>query len=142
MTIRGAALATVLAVAGLSGCSSGPDAESANPTTTTAAVCASADDLRASLSGLGDVRVVQQGTAALDQAWQAVQTDWADFADAARAEHSDEVDVVQADFDAVQTRVTAAQADPTAATLGALADDVATLLQDAGALVDEVSTRC
>jgi hypothetical protein len=142
MRTRAAAVGTVFLLAGLSGCSSGSDAETAAPTSSGAAVCASADDLRGSLADLGDVQVVQQGTDAMDQAWTTVQDDWAKFADDARAQHADQVDGVQADVDAVQAAVDTARADPNAGTLGTLASEVRTLLQDAGALVDEVGATC
>jgi hypothetical protein len=142
MRTRAAAVGTVILLAGLSGCSSSSDGETAAATSSGAAVCASADDLRGSLAALGDVQVVQQGTDALDQAWTTVQDDWARFADDARAQHADEVDGVQADADAVQAAVETARADPGAGTLGALASEVQTFLKDAGALVDEVRATC
>jgi hypothetical protein len=142
MRTRAAAVGTVILLAGLSGCSSSSDGETAAATSSGAAVCASADDLRGSLAALGDVQVVQQGTDALDQAWTTVQDDWARFADDARAQHADEVDGVQADADAVQAAVDTARADPGAGTLGTLASEVQTFLKDAGALVDEVRATC
>jgi hypothetical protein len=142
MRTRAAAVGTVILLAGLSGCSSSSDGETAAATSSDAAVCASADDLRGSLAALGDVQVVQQGTDALDQAWTTVQDDWARFADDARAQHADEVDGVQADVGAVQAAVDTARADPNAGTLGTLASEVRTFLQHAGALVDEVRATC
>jgi hypothetical protein len=142
MMSRAAAVGIVFFLAGLSGCSSSSDGETAAATSSGAAVCASADDLRGSLAALGDVQVVQQGTDALDQAWTTVQDDWARFADDARAQHADEVDGVQADADAVQAAVDTARADPGAGTLGTLASEVQTFLKDAGALVDEVRATC
>jgi hypothetical protein len=142
MRTRAAAVGTVILLAGLSGCSSSSDGETAAATSSDAAVCASADDLRGSLAALGDVQVVQQGTDALDQAWTTVQDDWARFADDARAQHADEVDGVQADVGAVQAAVDTARADPNAGTLGTLASEVQTFLKDAGALVDEVRATC
>jgi hypothetical protein len=134
---------TAVVMAWLSACSSGSDPETAAAPSSSSDVCSSADDLRGSLAALGDVEVAQAGAAAeLDQAWQAVQHDWDAFADAARAEHADAVDGVQADVDGAQAAIDSAQSDPSAATLGALASAVGTFLTDAGALVDEVGTTC
>src|SRR6185503_15367047 len=44
-------------------------ASTAEVTSSTPDVCASADALRGSLAGLADVQVVQQGTDALQQSW-------------------------------------------------------------------------
>ena len=103
---------------------------------------ASADALRSSLSSLTDVQVVQEGTDSLQAAWTQVQDDWAQFADDARAEHSDDVDGVQADADAARDAVEAAVAGPSAQTLAAAGTAITAFVQNAGALVDEVRSTC
>src|ERR687894_307394 len=73
-------LAALIAVAGLAvgGCSSG---ESESPD---ASLCSSADDLRSSISDLGDVQVVEDGTEEVRQTVSEVGDDVARLADEAR----------------------------------------------------------
>jgi hypothetical protein len=146
MTRGAAVVVTVVVGAGLTGCSSDAGTESTAATAAAASsssdVCASADAFRGSLSSLADVRVVQDGTNALDEVWRTVQGDWAQLADDARGRYSDQVDGVQADADAVRSAVDTAQGDQSAQTLGAVAAAVGVFVRQAGALVDEVSSTC
>ena len=137
-----ATVVTVVVGLGLASCSSGSDSETAAATSSGPAVCASADDLRTSLSALQDVQVVEDGVDALAAAWTAVEEAWAQFADDARAEYGDQVDGVQAAADGVESALDSAQDNPSAATLGTAAAAVGVFRQDAGALVDEVRSTC
>jgi hypothetical protein len=137
-----AAAVGVVAGAVLVGCSSDGGTETSAATSSTPAVCASAADLRTSLTGLKDVDVAHQGTGALNQAWTTVQGDWTQFADDARAQHAGQVDGVQADVDAVQAALDSARTAPSAETLGAVASQVGIFLKDAGAVVDQVGSTC
>jgi hypothetical protein len=137
-----AAVVTVVVGVGLTSCSSGSSSGTAAATSSGPDVCASADDLRTSLSALQDVKVVEDGTDALDEAWTTVRSDWAQLADDARGQYAEQVDGVQADADTVQAAVDQARAAPSAQTLGSAASAVALFLQDAGALVDQVRSTC
>src|SRR4051794_4636225 len=92
----------------LAGCSSGGSDTTSAATTTTdeatsaPAVCTSTDDLQASMAGLADVQVVQDGTAALQASLATVKTDLQRVVDDARSEFSSQVDQLQSSFDAVQ----------------------------------------
>jgi hypothetical protein len=127
--------------AGLPGCSSDPGTTSA-AAPSTADICPSADALRASLTALGEVQIVQEGTDALAAMWTAVKDDWAQVADDASSQYADDVDGVQAAADAVQAAIDDAQAQPSSQTLGNAAAAVRLFLQDAGALADEVGSTC
>ena len=138
-----AGVMTLLVGSGLAACSSDADTGSSAAATSSAAdVCASADALRASLTTLADVQVVEQGTDAVQQAWTPVQDDWAQLAEDAGDQYADQVDRVEADAGAVQSAVETTQEESTAETLAAVAGAVGLFLQDANALVDEVSSRC
>ena len=137
-----AAVVAVVVGVGLASCSSGSDSGTAAATSSRPAVCSSADDLRTSLSALQDVKVVEDGTDALNEAWTTVRSDWAQLADDARGQYAEQVDGVQADADTVQAAVDQARAAPSAQTLGSAASAVALFLQDAGALVDQVRSTC
>ena len=128
--------------AGLPGCSSDAETRSSAAAPSTADVCASADDLRGSLTALGQVEVVQDGADALAAAWTAVKADWAQLADDASTEYADDVDGVQAAADDVQAALDDARSQPSAQTLGNAADTVRVFLRDAGALTDEVGSTC
>ena len=132
----------VVVGAGLASCSSDADSDSSAAAESSADVCASADSLRASLTELGDVQVVQDGTDAVQEAWATVQDDWSQLAEDARGEYRDQVDGVEADAGAVQAAIETTQEEATAQTLADVAAAVGVFLQDAGALVEEVSSTC
>jgi hypothetical protein len=129
---------------GIAGCSSGDPEPSAATASAepTADVCSSADAFRASLRSLGDVDLVAGGTDALTSAWDDVQAGWAEFADDARAEFTDQVDVVQDDADAVRAAVDTVQQGASAGAVADAATAVQAFLTDADALVEEVSATC
>ena len=142
MRTSAAGLLTLAVAGALSACSSYADTTQSAATSSSADVCGSADDLRASMSALGDVQVVQEGTDAVQQAWTTVQDDWAQLSDDAGDRYADQVDRVEADAGAVQSAVETTQEEATAQTLAAVAGAVGVFLRDAGALVDEVSSTC
>ena len=127
---------TVVLGAGLCACSSDPEADTA------ADVCASADAFRASLTELGDVQVVQEGTDAVQETWTTVQDDWAQLAEDAGDRYAEQVDRVEAAAGAVRSTVETTQEEATTQTLGDVAAAVDVFLQDAQALVEEVSSTC
>ena len=139
MRKRSAAVLAGVLVAGVAGCSSSDAPSAAAPSTPD--VCASADQLRTSLEGLGDVQV-RDGTADLEQSWSTVQDDWAQFAEDARAQHADRVDEVKTAADAVGEALTAAEDDPSVATLTGAGAAVSAFVSQAGALLDEVGSTC
>jgi hypothetical protein len=125
----------------LSACSS--DAQpSAAGTSAASDICGSAEDLRGSLSALGDVQVTQEGTSALENAWTTVQDDWAQLADDARERYAGQVGSVQTAADAVQAAMDTALADPSAQALRGAAAAIGVFVQEAGALTDEVGSTC
>jgi hypothetical protein len=143
----------VVAVVALAGCSGTPTSgatsssasssgATASGVTASAAVCQAADDLRSSLTALGDVQVVQQGTEAVRPAFTSVQSALAQLRIDAGDEYSDDVDRVQADADQVRTALDAAGQDASAQTLATVASSVGVLLSDANALVDQVQSTC
>jgi hypothetical protein len=134
-----AVLAGVL-TSGLAACSSGEEPATAAPSTPD--VCASAEDLQTSLSALQDVRVRQDGIAAVESSWATVQDDWTQLGDDARATHADRVAAVQAAADDVRNAVAEAGDAPSAATLRAVGEAVRSFGTEAGALLDEVGTTC
>ncbi|MGY1592472.1 hypothetical protein ACI79D_10885 [Geodermatophilus sp. SYSU D00708] len=105
-------------------------------------MCKAVDDLRSSITALGDVQVVQQGTDAVQQAFTSVESALAQLRTDAGAEYADDVDRVQADADQVRTALGAAEQDASAQTLGAVASAVGVLLTDARALADQVGSTC
>jgi hypothetical protein len=131
-------LAALIAVAGLAvgGCSSG-ESESAD-----AGLCSSADDLRSSISDLGDVQVVEDGTEEVRQTVSEVGDDVARLADEARDEFSDQVSAVEAAVGDLGSALDSLGSAPSAAALGEVRTAVRTLVEDAGVLLDDVSSSC
>jgi hypothetical protein len=131
-------LAALIAVAGLTigGCSSG-ESESSD-----AGLCSSADDLRSSISDLGDVQVVEDGTEEVRQTVSEVGDDVTRLADEARDEFSDQVSDVEAAVGDLGSALDSLGSAPSAAALGDVRTAVRTLVEDAGVLLDDVSSSC
>jgi hypothetical protein len=137
-----AVIVTVVAGTGIAACSSDGGTESSAATSSAADPCASADALRGSLTALGDVQVVEDGTEALQEAWTTVQDDWAALRDDAGDRYADQVDGVEAAADDVRSALDSAQDDASAQTLADVAASVGVFLQQADDLVTEVGSTC
>jgi hypothetical protein len=134
MTRFFAGLLVVGAGAVIAGCSS--------ETTGPPAVCSSTDALQASMSDLGDVQVVENGTAALEDAVASVRSDLQDVVDDATSQYATQVDGLQASFDALEDAAQSALATPSAATLSAVGASVTTLRNDVTAFADDIASTC
>jgi hypothetical protein len=134
MTRFFAALLVAGAGAVTAGCSS---AESTAP-----AVCTSTDALQASMSDLGDVQVIENGTAALDDTVAEVRSALQDVADDASSEYATQVDHLQVSFDALQAATGAAVAAPSAATLSAVTASVTALTNETTDFADDIASTC
>lgn len=136
---------TLLLVVGVgavtAGCSSDgtrSSAESSAPP----AVCSSTEGLQASVADLEDVQVVENGTAALQDAVTSVRSALQEVVDDATSEYATQVDDLQASFDAVQTAAGAALDAPSAATLNTVKSSVSALTNDVRSFADDVATTC
>jgi hypothetical protein len=134
MTRFFAGLLVVGAGAVIAGCSS----EATGPP----AVCSSTDALQASMSDLGDVQVVQNGTAALEDAVASVRSDLKDVVDDATSQYATQADDLQASFDAVQAAAGAAVATPSAATLNAVTASITALTNEVTDFADDIASTC
>jgi hypothetical protein len=134
MTRFFAGLLVASAGAVIAGCSS----EATGPP----AVCSSTDALQASISDLGDVQVVQNGTAALEDAVASVRSDLKDVVDDATSQYATQADDLQASFDAVQAAAGAAVATPSAATLSAVTASITALGNEVTDFADDIASTC
>lgn len=116
-------------------------ASSSGPTAS-AALCTAAGDLRASLTALQQVDVVQQGIDALAQAAARVASDLTALAHTARNQFTEEIQQVTTDSAALRAAIDQAKASPSAQTLGAAATAARTLVQDGQSLLATVSAPC
>jgi hypothetical protein len=135
-------IATVAVGVLLAACSSDSGTESPGTTAASADPCASVDALRGSLTALGDVQVVEDGTEAVQDAWTTVQDDWARLVDDVGDRYADQVDDVQAAADDVGSALDAAQGDPTTQTLADVVASIGVFLQAAETLAEEVGSQC
>jgi hypothetical protein len=134
MTRFFAGLLVVGAGAVIVGCSS----EATDPP----AVCSSTDALQASMSDLKDVQVVQNGTAALEDAVASVRSALQDVADDATSQYATQVDDLQASFDALQAAAGSALATPSAATLNAVSASVTAFANEVTGFADDIASTC
>jgi hypothetical protein len=141
MTRFFAALLVVGVGAVTAGCSSdgtSPSAESSTPP----AVCSSTEELQASVADLEDVQVVENGTAALQEAVTSVRSSLQEVADDATSEYAAQVDGLQASFEALQAAAGAALDAPSAATLNTVTSSVSALANDVRGFADDVASTC
>jgi hypothetical protein len=124
------------------GCSQDDDSSSSAPSPTTAAVCTSVDALQESVADLEDVRVREDGVAALQGAFSSVRSDVEQVVEDAQSEFSAQTDGLTADVSEIQTAIDQARAGPTDATLSAVVGSIESLVDDVAALADDVSSTC
>lgn len=141
MTRFFAALLVVAVGAVTAGCSSQSTTSSA-ASTAPPAVCSSTDALQASVADLGDVQVVENGTAALANAVASVKSDLQAVVDDATSQYTPQVDALQAGFDALQAAARTALDTPTADTLSAVKASVSALAADVNSFADDVASTC
>jgi hypothetical protein len=140
MTRFFAALLVVGVGAVTAGCSS--DGTSTSEATGPPAVCSSTGELQASVADLGDVQIVENGTAALRDAIASVKSDLQRVVDDAGSQYATQVDGLQSGFDALQTAAGAAVNAPSADTLNTVTSSVRALAADVSTFADDVASTC
>jgi hypothetical protein len=137
-----AGLLVVGAGAVTAGCSSSYDTPSASESTGPPAVCSSTDSLQASMADLRDVQVVENGTAAAEDAVASVRTALDDVVQDAGSQYASQVDGLQASFESLQAAVGSAVATPSTATLSAVTASVTALANDVTGFADDIASTC
>jgi ABC-type Zn uptake system ZnuABC Zn-binding protein ZnuA len=136
---------TLLLVVGVgavtAGCSSDSTSSSAE-SSAPPAVCSSTEALQASVADLEDVQVVENGTAALQEAVTSVRSALQEVVDDATSEYATQVDGLQASFDALQTAAGTALDTPSAASLSGVTSSAGALADDVSAFAQDVASTC
>jgi ABC-type transporter Mla subunit MlaD len=140
MTHFFAALLVVGVGAVTAGCSS--EGTSSSEGTDPPAVCSSTDALQASMADLRDVQVVENGTAALEDAVASVRSDLQRVVDDASSQYATQVDDLQSSFDALQAAAGAARDAPSSDTLNTVTLSVRALADDVSTFADDVASMC
>jgi ABC-type transporter Mla subunit MlaD len=140
MTHFFAALLVVGVGAVTAGCSS--EGTSSSEGTDPPAVCSSTDALQASMADLRDVQVVENGTAALEDAVASVRSDLQRVVDDASSQYATQVDDLQSSFDALQAAAGAARDAPSPDTLNTVTLSVRALADDVSTFADDVASMC
>jgi ABC-type transporter Mla subunit MlaD len=140
MTHFFAALLVVGVGAVTAGCSS--EGTSSSEGTDPPAVCSSTDALQASMADLRDVQVVENGTAALEDAVASVRSDLQHVVDDASSQYATQVDDLQSSFDALQAAAGAARDAPSPDTLNTVTLSVRALADDVSTFADDVASTC
>ncbi|MCU0284628.1 MAG: hypothetical protein MUD13_12175 [Candidatus Nanopelagicales bacterium] len=147
--LAGAALLVTLP---LTGCSDSADTAT-TPTTSAAAsapaasapagqVCADADTARASLQGLVDLNILQEGTNALKANFDTFKADVDTLIASAQAEFATETDAVKAAVADLQGAIAELAAEPSVADVAALAPALASVKSTTEALLTAVDQAC
>jgi hypothetical protein len=126
------ALLAVVAGLAVDGCSSSSEAD----------LCSSADAVRSSVDDLGNVRVLEDGTQALRQAFSEVGDDMDRLVNHARNEFSGRVAGVKSSLADLGTAMDSLGSPPSAASLRAVGTATRAMVEDAGVLVHDVSSSC
>jgi hypothetical protein len=140
--VLAARLLALLAGGTTAGCSQHDGTSSTAASSTTAGVCSSVGELRASVAELRDAPLVQEGVSALQSAFASVRPDVAQVVQDAQSQYAAQTEGPTADVAAVQTAVGQAEASPPRATLDAVVGSIGALADDVAALADDVSSTC
>jgi hypothetical protein len=125
------ASAAVLVASGLAaGCGSKP------------AYCTAADQLKTSVSNLGNVDVAKNGLSSLTTALSSVQTSAQTFVTDAKSEFAPQTTALKNSLSALDTVIKSAKAQPSATALATVVSSVTQVKNSASALQSAVSGKC
>jgi hypothetical protein len=94
------------------------------------------------MSDLREVRLTEDGSTALQDGVASVRSALEDVAGDASSQYANQVDGLQASFDALQAAVGSALATPSAATLGAVKASVTALTKEVTVFADDIASTC
>jgi len=106
------------------------------------AVCAQADELKASVQHLRDVTVSENGIDALTSALRQVKTELEQLGTEAKSEFQPEIDGGKASVDQLSSSLSAAKADPSATSLRSVGTALKSLDAAVRTLQDAVAGTC
>ena len=115
---------------------------SADPTGSADAVCADAAATKASLKGIVDVNVLQDGTNALKSNFATFKSDAEALVASARTQFAPQADAVKASVSGLQTAIDNLKDSPSVAEAAALAPALASIKSTTQTLLDAVDAAC
>jgi Spy/CpxP family protein refolding chaperone len=152
MTARqrwGLTAACVLSAALLAACSASTTANGASSTaggsasgSAKPAVCATADDLKASLADLGNVNIKQNGTSAVSAQLTKIQQKLQKLKTDAHGQYATQIDALTTALSSLSTNLSAAGSNLNTTTLTALASSIGSVVSAGTSLVTAVSNTC
>ena len=114
----------------------------ASPTGSADAVCSDAAATKASLQGIVDVNVLQDGTNALRSNFATFKSDAETLIPSARTQFAPQSDAVKASVSSLQTAIDNLKDSPSVAEVAALAPALASIKSTTQALLDAVDAAC
>lgn len=135
------------AAAFLAGCSSSTRTVSGTPVTVSSAgvksaVCKSADNLKASITGLKDVNIRVNGTSAVSAQVTKIKQDFDALKTDAKGQFSAQVTGLSNALNTLESKLNEAKASPNAGTLSALASAAGSVVTAGTSLVTAVTSAC
>jgi hypothetical protein len=106
------------------------------------AYCTAADQLKTSVSNLGNVDVAKNGLSSLQTALSSVQTSAQTFATDAKSEFAPQTTALRNSLSALDTAIKSAKAQPSATALAAVVSSVTQVKNSASALQSAASGKC
>jgi hypothetical protein len=152
----GLTAACVMSVACLAGCSSsstsatsavtstgnGAGASASASASSKAAVCKSAENLKASITGLKNVNIMANGTSAVSSQFTAIQQNFQKLKADAKGQFSPQVTALSTALGKLGSSLDAAKASTNAGTLSALASAAGSVVTAGTSLVTAVTSTC
>jgi hypothetical protein len=105
-------------------------------------VCAAGDDVRESVQTILDMNVIEEGTNALEEAFDEFQADVEALGDEAAEEFDDEIAAVRTAADSVSSAITETEGDPLPDRADVIGEAVTALGDATTALLSAVDTVC
>jgi soluble cytochrome b562 len=110
--------------------------------TSTSALCTSAADLKASITGLKDINITANGTSAVSAQVTKIKQALGTLTTAAKGEFSTQITDLSSALSKLTSSLDAAKASLNAGTLSALASAAGTVVSSGTSLVTAVSNTC
>ena len=105
-------------------------------------VCSAGDDVQESVEALLEINVIEEGTNAVEAAFEEFEADIEALADEAAEEFDDEINAVRSAADGVSSAINDTEGDPLPDRAGAIREALTVLGESTTALLSAVDTEC
>ena len=140
--LAAACAVTAVLVTGCSASSSSSSPSASASTSSNSTLCTDVDNLKASIQGLKDVSITQNGLSAISDQITKIKQQLQTFQNDAKGQYASEVSNLTNALNSLSSSFDAARASPSLSTLATLASSVGKVITAGQQLISAVSSTC